>query len=118
MRYSVLYSRPTIVGRILFSALICLPFESGWAATRLAAPPPNQATVISEKPDPDTLLIAVYEALSANRLKEAQAQADKLVSIYPNFRLGHLIRGDLLMMHTSAVRTFGARHKIKRRPFA
>lgn len=108
MRYSVSYSRPTIVGRILFSALICLPLESGWAARTLAAPPPNQATVISEKPDPDTLLIAVYEALSANRLKEAQAQADKLVSIYPNFRLGHLIRGDLLMMHTSAVRTFGA----------
>lgn len=71
-------------------------------------PSPDKVAVTSENSDPDALLIAVYAALSANRLKEAQAKADELIRIYPNFRLGHLIRGDLLMMHAGAVRSFGA----------
>lgn len=108
MRYSDVYWRPAIIGRILFFALICLPWFAGWAAALPPKAPLSLPVVISEQPEPDTLLIAVYDALSANRLKEAQTQADKLVSIYPNFRLGHLIRGDLLSMHTGTVRTFGA----------
>ncbi|WP_051566946.1 murein L,D-transpeptidase family protein [Herminiimonas sp. CN] len=109
MRYSVLHWRPTaIVGRILFLGLIWLPCASGLAAPSSPLPPRNQVAMPAANTDPDALLIAVYEALSANRLKEAQAKADELVTIYPNFRLGHLIRGDLLMMHASAVRKFGA----------
>lgn len=108
MRYPDVYWRPTIIGRILFFGLVCLPWIAGWAATLPPKVPLTLPVVISEQPEPDTLLIAVYDALSAHRLKEAQAQADKLVSIYPNFRLGHLIRGDLLSMHTGTVRTFGA----------
>lgn len=60
------------------------------------------------KPDVDTLLSAIYDALANNRLREATAKADQLVAMYPNFRLGHLLRGDLLMMHTRQVSTFGA----------
>lgn len=62
----------------------------------------------AEKPDPETLLIEVYKELGANRLRQAQKKADALVEAYPNFRLGHLIRGDLLLMHTRPVTTLGA----------
>lgn len=58
--------------------------------------------------DPEIMLIDVYKALAANRLRDAQAKADALVAAYPNFRLGHLVRGDLLLLHTQPIKTFGA----------
>jgi murein L,D-transpeptidase YafK len=63
---------------------------------------------VMEKPNPDVLLIEVYKDLAANHLRDAEKKADALVDAYPNFRLGHLIRGDLLLMHTHPVTTFGA----------
>ena len=59
------------------------------------------------KPNPDQLLVEVYKDLAADRLREAEAKADALVAAYPNFRLGQLLRGDLLMMHTRPVSGFG-----------
>lgn len=58
--------------------------------------------------DPELMLIDVYKSLAANRLREAQAKADALVAAYPNFRLGQLVRGDLLLLHTQPIKTFGA----------
>lgn len=66
------------------------------------------AAAALSKPNPEALLIEVYKELGANHLRQALAKADKLVAAYPNFRLGHLIRGDLLLMHTRPVTTFGA----------
>ena len=57
--------------------------------------------------DPEQSLVEVYKALGANNLRDAQAKADALVLAYPNFRLGHLIRGDLLLMHTRHVKGLG-----------
>lgn len=107
--HSVSLWRPTTaIGRVLFLGLIWMPCALCSAAPASSLPVRTQVTMSAAKPDPDTLLIAIYAALSANRLDKAQAKADELVTIYPNFRLGHLIRGDLLMMHAGAVRTFGA----------
>jgi murein L,D-transpeptidase YafK len=61
-----------------------------------------------ERPDPDIMLIEVYKELGANHLVAAQSKVDELVAAYPNFRLGQLIRGDLLLMHSRPVTTFGA----------
>lgn len=66
-----------------------------------------QGEAAFSKPDPELLLIQVYKDLAANHLRAAQAKADELVGAYPNFRLGQLIRGDLLMMSTHLVSTFG-----------
>ncbi len=70
-------------------------------------PVPTPALAL-DKPDPEVLLIEVYKELGANNLRKAQAKADRLVEAYPNFRLGHLIRGDLLLMHTRPVTKLGA----------
>ena len=56
---------------------------------------------------PEQMLIEVYKALGANQLRAAQTKADALVAAYPTFRLGQLIRGDLLMMHTHQVTSLG-----------
>lgn len=72
-----------------------------------ARAPVRMAVPAIHRPDPEQLLIEVYRHLGANQLRLAQAKADELVAAYPNFRLGQLIRGDLLMMHTHRVRSFG-----------
>jgi murein L,D-transpeptidase YafK len=60
------------------------------------------------RPNPDALLSGIYMDLAVGQLRPAMAKADQLVEAYPNFRLAHLVRGDLLMMHARPVTTFGA----------
>ena len=58
--------------------------------------------------EPDAALIAIYKDLGANNLSQAQAKADALVLAYPNFLLGQLIRGDLLLMHSRPITGLGS----------
>lgn len=97
--------------RVLFLGLSWL-LAAGSGTMSSVAFAKNQAVLAAvsaiNKPDPEILLIEVYKELGANHLSAAQAKADKLVEEYPNFRLGQLIRGDLLLMHTRPVTTLGA----------
>lgn len=68
----------------------------------LVAPADNAAEV-----DAEIMLIEVYKELGANNLRAALEKANRLVEAYPTFRLGHLIRGDLLMMQTRPVQGLG-----------
>lgn len=75
-------------------------FNPALAARQKAAPAPATPAAAPENlPDADTLLLGVYRELAANHLRAAMEKADALVTAYPNFHLGHLIRGDLLLMH-------------------
>ncbi|MBX9899529.1 MAG: L,D-transpeptidase family protein [Burkholderiaceae bacterium] len=69
---------------------------------------PTEVSEASNAPNPDFLLIEIFKNLRNNDLRQAQKLADSLVEWYPQFQLGHLIRGDLLLMHTSSVQKFGA----------
>jgi len=56
---------------------------------------------------PEDRLSAVFQALEANRLDEALGRVDTLIRDYPNFRLAHLVRGDLLLARARPLQTFG-----------
>ena len=56
---------------------------------------------------PEDRLSGVFESIEANRLDDAMKRVDALVAEYPNFRLAHLVRGDLLLARTRALETFG-----------
>jgi murein L,D-transpeptidase YafK len=60
-----------------------------------------------QKLDPDVMLIAIYKDLGNHKLHDALAKADALVAAYPTFRLGHLVRGDILLAHARPVTNFG-----------
>jgi murein L,D-transpeptidase YafK len=100
--------------RIFLALLLCLPFcgSNGFAAGPV--PPPNggarPTTVIATvgANDAETRLIDIYKDIGAYRIAEAREKADALVVSYPHFRLGQLVRGDLLMMVARPVNTFGA----------
>jgi murein L,D-transpeptidase YafK len=56
-------------------------------------------------------LATVFAALDANKLELAMQRVEALIAANPNFRLAHLIRGDLLMARTRPLATFGnAKH--------
>ena len=85
---------------LLPALLLALAIPAGSAA---AASQPRGGA----KPDPELMLIEVYKALGTDNLHTAQEKAEALVTDYPNFRLGQLIYGDLLMMNTHVVTTLG-----------
>ena len=47
------------------------------------------------------------ELVGGGRLDDAIAEVDKLVARYPNFRLAHLVKGDLLLARTRPIGDFG-----------
>jgi murein L,D-transpeptidase YafK len=58
-------------------------------------------------PSPELKLAAVFEAIEANQPDLAMKRVDELLQAYPNFRLAHLVRGDLLLARSRPLQTFG-----------
>jgi murein L,D-transpeptidase YafK len=64
-------------------------------------------TSLAAQPSPEDRLSTVFQALEANKLDEALKRVDALIRDHPNFRLAHLVRGDLLLARAQPLRTFG-----------
>ncbi|HUQ74099.1 MAG TPA: L,D-transpeptidase family protein [Burkholderiales bacterium] len=56
---------------------------------------------------PEDRLSGVFEAIEANKLDVALKRVDALIADHPNFRLAHLVRGDLLLARGRPLQTFG-----------
>lgn len=98
----------TSVRMRVISCALLIAACSWLAGVPAFAEPRQPQSASAAKPDPEVLLLEVYKDLGANRLRQAQAKADALVAAYPTFRLGQLIRGDLLLLHTRPISTLGA----------
>jgi murein L,D-transpeptidase YafK len=83
----------------LLAATLCLA-----AAGAVSAVSPEQ-TYSDSGPEP--MLDQVFAHIEQNHLDAALGQTEKLLKAYPNFRLGHLIKGDLLMARSRQIRTLG-----------
>lgn len=78
-----------------------LLLASSWACIGFAAP------VAPTSGDPDPALAAVIRDIEDGKLDTALKKVDALLERFPNFRLAHLIRGDLLLARTRPIATFG-----------
>ena len=56
---------------------------------------------------PEQALSGVLEAIEANQPDVAMQRVEALIAAHPNFRLAHLIRGDLLLARARPLETFG-----------
>ncbi|HWU83898.1 MAG TPA: L,D-transpeptidase family protein [Rhodocyclaceae bacterium] len=56
---------------------------------------------------PEAQLAEVFARIERNQLDQALQQAEVLTERYPNFRLGQLVKGDLLLARAQAISTFG-----------
>ena len=91
---------------VLCTWLILLPLTEP-PATAMGSRPGSAAGGRSVVNTPETLLVQSLIDIQNNRLDVALKQINTLLSISPNFRLAHLIRGDLLMARTRAIATLG-----------
>jgi len=57
--------------------------------------------------EPEKALSGVLEAIDSNRLDLATRRVEALIAAHPNFRLAHLILGDLLTARARPLETFG-----------
>jgi murein L,D-transpeptidase YafK len=65
------------------------------------------ASFAAQAAGPEKALSGVLEAIEANRLDLATQRVEAIIAVHPNFRLAHLIRGDLLMARSRPLETFG-----------
>ncbi|MDO8892077.1 MAG: L,D-transpeptidase family protein [Sulfurimicrobium sp.] len=61
----------------------------------------------SHSKEPEALLVNILLKIRHNQLDTALRDVDALLEIKPNFRLAHLIRGDLLMARAKPLTAFG-----------
>ncbi len=66
---------------------------------------PSPATYSDSGPEPQ--LARILAEIEQNRLDSALQQTESLLKQYPNFRLAHLIKGDLLLARGKPLATFG-----------
>ncbi|MDP3539883.1 MAG: L,D-transpeptidase family protein [Azonexus sp.] len=57
---------------------------------------------------PEAQLAGIFKEIENNRLHNALQLTENLLYQYPNYRLAHLIKGDLLLSRTHPIQTFGA----------
>ncbi len=81
-----------------FLAALCLAA----AGTALASPERSRPGM-----DAEPMLAEVFVHIEQNRLDAALAQTERLLKAYPNFRLGYLIKGDLLLARSRPIKTLG-----------
>jgi murein L,D-transpeptidase YafK len=65
------------------------------------------ARAVSPAASPEQGLSQVIEAIESNKLELALERANALIAAHPTFRLGHLIRGDLLLARARPLQHFG-----------
>jgi murein L,D-transpeptidase YafK len=63
--------------------------------------------IAAAAPSPEDRLSQVFQSIEGNRLDEALKRVEALIRDHPNFRLAHLVRGDLLLARTRPLQTFG-----------
>lgn len=62
---------------------------------------------LSANSSPEMQLTEVFARIEQNQLDLALQQAETLTERYPNFRLGQLVKGDLLLARAQPIATFG-----------
>lgn len=71
--------------------------------TSLATPPAMR----DANSGPEPVLARVFAEIGQNRWEAALRETEMLLRAYPNFRLGHLIKGDLLLARIQPLKSFG-----------
>ena len=83
--------------------VISTPAFAGQPLQQAARAQPAPAVV-----EPEALLIKTLLAIKSNQIDVALAELEKVIQSYPNFRLAHLIKGDLLLARAHPLKTMGA----------
>jgi murein L,D-transpeptidase YafK len=102
--------RRCLVRRFLGAAISAALWVSAPAAAMSGKPvqqaPRSNATAPTGV-EPDALLVKTLLAINNNRLDLALTEIEQVLKSYPNFRLAHLIKGDLLLARAQPLKVMG-----------
>jgi murein L,D-transpeptidase YafK len=104
------YFLALVLGAAIVAALgIGIGREPTPAVARTAAAPAAVTVHVKRAGtlEVDALLYRTMQEISANRLGPALTEIDKVIGTYPNFRLAHLIKGDLLLARRQPITMVG-----------
>src|SRR5688500_2958302 len=110
-----LKQRSSAVARILAAALaaavsIIVPAVPAFAMSGKPVQPPGRTAAPAPTPgpvEPEAVLVKTLRALQNNKLDVALAEVEQVICAYPNFRLAHLIKGDILLARSGSLKTMG-----------
>lgn len=88
-------------------AFCLLAIAAGGTAPQVFSRPAAPAAAIYSDAGLESRLAAVYAEIEKKNLDEALRQIEALLKQYPNFRLGHLIKGDILLARARPITTLG-----------
>jgi murein L,D-transpeptidase YafK len=94
----------------LLALIVCLAFMPLMEppATAMGSRPRVAPAAQSQSPQtPEALLVQSLLDIQNNRLDSALAHIETVLSLRPNFRLAHLVKGDLLMARSRPISTLG-----------
>ena len=96
--------------RRLFAGLLVALLAFGAGASPAGEPPVRLAAADTGRylPSPDALIGNTLQHIRASRLDDALKEVDQVISIRPDFKLAHLIRGDLLMARARPLSGLGS----------
>ena len=94
-----------MIRRATLAALFAL-IALGAAGSVVIAGASNRPATFSDS-GPEPQLSRILVEIDKNRLDTALEQTENLLRQYPNFRLAHLIKGDLLLARSMPLSTFG-----------
>lgn len=92
---------------VFFTWLLLLPLLEPPATAMGHRPRAVPANPAAAPRTPEGLLVEALLDIQNNRLDAALQRVETLLSLRPNFRLAHLIRGDLLMARARPISTLG-----------
>lgn len=95
--------------RLIAAAALTLFALHATAMGRHPAPKPHSVDGSAQpQPEAEALLVKTLLAIRNNQLDVALGEIDRVIQSYPNFRLAHLIKGDLLLARARPIREIGA----------
>ena len=104
-------ARGTLLGAAMAGAFALLY----WSDSIDAKPQPKRysdlppaADVITLNGSPEAELARIFSEIEQQRLDKALELTERLILKFPNFKLAHLIKGDLLLARARPISTFGA----------
>ena len=95
---------PVLVAAVTAATLVC---DASAMGRRQPAQKPAAVAKEAEV-EPEVMLVKTLLEIRDSRLEPALAEVEKVIRSYPNFRLAHLIKGDLLLARSRPLRELGA----------
>jgi murein L,D-transpeptidase YafK len=104
---SLRYAAGTLLLAGVCACALVLNGRSGQAVSAPAAVPAPSLNGQHAANGPEALLSRTLQEVGNRRLDAAATEIDKIIRDYPNFRLAHLIKGDLLLARVRPLTTVG-----------